>query len=159
MNKYRISRPFFPLLLLISGVCFGQNVDWKRISPENKHLIYATAGFYFGTIASVGYGYRLKASPSILLNAEFSCPFGRRHARKQPVRPRWLVRAHRRQFLLRHPVRCFLWEKRPARVGRQVGNPGFQNHAGASVVFSNRLQPAVLRFASVPLCCILFRGR
>lgn len=76
MKTYRIS--FLSLLLLfqVSIACFAQNINWKQVSPENKHLIYAGAGLNFGAVASVGYGYQLNTPLPILVNTEFSAPFG-----------------------------------------------------------------------------------
>lgn len=75
MHKYQNSFLFLALLAL-SNTCFAQTVNWQRVSPENQHLIYAGTGLNFGMGISVGYAYRLKTAHSILLNAEFSSPFG-----------------------------------------------------------------------------------
>lgn len=76
MNTYRIVLLISLFLFQIANVCFAQNVNWKRVSPENKHLVHAGFGFNFGTGASLGYGYRLNTGLPILLNAEVSAPFG-----------------------------------------------------------------------------------
>lgn len=78
MKQSCISLLFLFFLALGSGVGTAQNVNWKETNPENKNLIYANVGFQYGSVASVGYGYRINTIFPILVNAEISAPFGDR---------------------------------------------------------------------------------
>ncbi len=76
MNKYFIALLALLFTCRMSTDGFAQNVNWKRVSPENKHLVYLGAGINYGMVASAGYAYRLPIRLPVLAAAEVSIPSG-----------------------------------------------------------------------------------
>lgn len=58
------------------NISFAQNVNWKNLQPSQKHIISLNAGFDHGTVVGVGYGYKLNTKIPLILNLEYSMPFG-----------------------------------------------------------------------------------
>lgn len=73
-NLYRIiPAAIFTCLLNIS---FAQNINWKNLRPSQRHIISLNAGFDHGTVIGVGYSYQLSTKMPLILNLEYSMPFG-----------------------------------------------------------------------------------
>ncbi|WP_445737597.1 hypothetical protein [Mariniflexile sp.] len=70
------SKILIPLLFLIASNSFSQNINWRNLTNEQKHIISLNVGLLHGATIGVGYGYQLNTKLPIILNAEFSIPFG-----------------------------------------------------------------------------------
>lgn len=55
---------------------FAQNINWRSLQTDQKHIISFQAGFDYGFTTGIGYGYRLNTPKPILLNVEYSFPAG-----------------------------------------------------------------------------------
>jgi len=68
------------ILIAILSICFrpsfAQTLNWKNLAPSQKHIGSLNVGFENATIAGLEYGYHVRSKLPILLNLEFSVPFG-----------------------------------------------------------------------------------
>ena len=55
---------------------FAQNINWKNLQPSQKHIVNFNIGFDNATVVGVGYGYQLGTKMPLILNIEYSMPFG-----------------------------------------------------------------------------------
>ncbi len=53
-----------------------QNLNWRGFNDEQRHLLSLNVGWDYGTTIGIGYGYKLKSDIPMMLNLEFSLPFG-----------------------------------------------------------------------------------
>jgi len=63
-------------LVVISVNSYGQTINWARLQKTDKHIFNLNTGVEYSLTAGIGYGYHLKTKIPILLNAEYSMPFG-----------------------------------------------------------------------------------
>ena len=63
--------------LSTSDTLFAQNINWRAFKAEQKQIIHIAAGFDYGFIAGVGYGYKVNTRMPIFLNIEYSFPSGK----------------------------------------------------------------------------------
>ncbi len=70
------SRLLAVLLFSASLNLFSQNINWKSLSKEQKHLVNISIGLDYSTTLAFGYGYQLNTKLPIVLNTELSLPFG-----------------------------------------------------------------------------------
>ena len=56
----------------------AQNINWRGLHAEQIHLINLNVGWDYGSTIGIGYGYKLKTAIPIVLNVDFSLPFGSR---------------------------------------------------------------------------------
>nr|WP_315171795.1 hypothetical protein [uncultured Flavobacterium sp.] len=61
---------------LIVTNTFSQNINWRSLSKLQKHIISLNVGLDYGAVIGLGYGYQLNTKLPIVLNTEFSIPFG-----------------------------------------------------------------------------------
>lgn len=71
--KHIIATAAFSFLLNIS---FAQNLNWKNLQSSQKHIIYLNLGFDNASSMGIGYGYHLNTKMPVVLNLEYSMPFG-----------------------------------------------------------------------------------
>lgn len=66
------------IILLLSIVInsFSQNINWRNLTKEQKHIVNINIGLDYGTTIGIGYAYKLNTKLPIVLNTEFSIPFG-----------------------------------------------------------------------------------
>lgn len=64
------------LFFCISINSFSQNLNWRSITKEQKHLVSLNIGLDYGTTIGIAYGYKLNTKLPLVLNTEFSIPFG-----------------------------------------------------------------------------------
>ena len=64
------------VLSLLFRPSFAQNINWRALQPSQKHMVNLNVGFDNATTIGVGYGYHLKSRLPIVLNLEYSMPFG-----------------------------------------------------------------------------------
>ncbi len=69
--------------IIISGMAFfmavstySQNINWGSLTKEQKHIANVNMALDYGTTIGIGYGYQLNTKIPIVLNSEFSVPFG-----------------------------------------------------------------------------------
>lgn len=55
---------------------YSQNINWRGLTTEQKHIANLNIGLDYGTTIGLGYGYQLNTKIPIVLNLEFSVPFG-----------------------------------------------------------------------------------
>jgi hypothetical protein len=73
MKKIIFTAVIFTMLLQSS---FSQNINWNNLQPSQKHILNLNVGLDNATIVGIGYGYHLNAKMPVLLNLEYSMPFG-----------------------------------------------------------------------------------
>lgn len=61
------------------NAAFGQDVNWKALQPSQKHVVNVYAGFDHGSVLGISYGYQLNTKKPIILNLEYSAPFGEKY--------------------------------------------------------------------------------
>lgn len=64
------------ILLYRPDIGMSQNLNWKNLKKDQKHIFNINTGVEHGVIFGVGYGYQLKSRLPIVLNAEYSFPGG-----------------------------------------------------------------------------------
>jgi hypothetical protein len=64
------------VLSLLFRPSFAQNINWKSLQPTQKNIVNLNLGFESAAVAGIGYGYHLKTRTPIVLNIEYSMPFG-----------------------------------------------------------------------------------
>jgi hypothetical protein len=62
--------------LIISGNIFSQNINWKSLDKEQRHIINVNAGADYGLTLGAGYGYQLRSTMPVVLNIEYVMPAG-----------------------------------------------------------------------------------
>jgi hypothetical protein len=60
----------------ISNTSRAQQVNWRNLQDSNAHIINVNMGWDYATVAGIGYGQKLKTHLPIVLNMEYSFPFG-----------------------------------------------------------------------------------
>jgi len=63
-------------LFCTADLSLAQNINWRGINSEQNHLLNLNVGLDFASNIDLGYGYKLNTNIPILLNVEFSLPFG-----------------------------------------------------------------------------------
>lgn len=58
------------------SVLKAQNINWESFKETQNNVAYVNAGFDYGFIIDIGYGYKLKTKKPVLLNIDYSFPFG-----------------------------------------------------------------------------------
>lgn len=73
MKKYY----FLLLPILCSGLALqAQEVNWRSLKPDHKHLVSVKTALDFGMVYGVAYGHKLHSKAPIILGTEMSAPFG-----------------------------------------------------------------------------------
>ncbi|MEO8147302.1 MAG: hypothetical protein ABI723_06685 [Bacteroidia bacterium] len=54
----------------------AQNINWRSLSDEQTNLINLNVGWDYSSTIGIGYGHKLKTKIPIVVNGEFSMPFG-----------------------------------------------------------------------------------
>ena len=67
---------YISLIFLIATNSFSQNINWRSLKNEQKHIISLNTGLLYGTTIDLGYGHKLNTKLPMILNAEFSTSFG-----------------------------------------------------------------------------------
>jgi hypothetical protein len=73
------SKIFLIAIFAITSASFSQNINWAALIKEQKHIISVNIGLDYATTLGLGYGYQLNSKMPILVNIEFSAPFGETH--------------------------------------------------------------------------------
>jgi hypothetical protein len=63
-------------LTMLVNLSVAQNINWKSLEPSEKHILNLNMGFDNSTSIGVGYGYHFDTKMPLLLNIEYSLPFG-----------------------------------------------------------------------------------
>ncbi|MBV9987600.1 MAG: hypothetical protein JO301_07970 [Chitinophagaceae bacterium] len=66
----------FTVLAFFSSAINAQAYNWESLK-ENQNLINVQAGFDYGVVAGVGYGYRIKSKIPMVLHGDYSFPAGK----------------------------------------------------------------------------------
>ena len=64
------------LSLFSFNTIFSQNINWKNLKNEEKHILNINAGWEYSFVYGISYGYKLKTKIPILIDASFSFPSG-----------------------------------------------------------------------------------
>ncbi len=72
------SKILYSVIFIITMNTYGQNINWRSLKSEQKHLFTINFGFDYASAVGLGYGYKLNSNIPIVLNAEMSMPFGQK---------------------------------------------------------------------------------
>jgi hypothetical protein len=73
----RIDRVIFTIALTcLFNSAFAQNINWKNLKPTEKHIVNLNVGFDNASVIGIGYGYHFNTKMPLVLNLEYSMPFG-----------------------------------------------------------------------------------
>nr|WP_315148948.1 hypothetical protein [uncultured Flavobacterium sp.] len=65
------------VLSLFSANCiFSQNINWKNLKNEEKHILNVNTGWEYSFVYGIGYGYKLNTKMPIIIEASYSFPSG-----------------------------------------------------------------------------------
>ena len=73
--KQLITYTIVAIMLVTSTLC-AQTINWRSLNDNKKHIANANFGFGYGTIIGLGYGEKLPVKFPLVVNVEFSTPFG-----------------------------------------------------------------------------------
>jgi hypothetical protein len=62
--------------LMISKTGSAQQINWRNLSDNKPHIATVYMGWDYSTVAGIGYGQKLSTTLPIVLNIEYSSPFG-----------------------------------------------------------------------------------
>ena len=62
--------------LMISKTSSAQQINWRNLSDNKPHIANVYMGWDYSTVAGIGYGQKLRTTLPIVLNIEYSSPFG-----------------------------------------------------------------------------------
>lgn len=63
-------------LLCIAQTSFAQLINWKNLSPLQKHILSVNVGLDYGAVVGIGYSKQLKTKLPALLDISYSFPSG-----------------------------------------------------------------------------------
>jgi hypothetical protein len=61
---------------MISKTSSAQQINWRNLSDNKPHIANVYMGWDYSTVAGIGYGQKLRTTLPIVLNIEYSSPFG-----------------------------------------------------------------------------------
>ena len=64
------------LILMISNASSAQQINWRNFNEAKPHFVTVYTGWDYATAVGVGYGQKLKTTLPVVLNIEYSSPFG-----------------------------------------------------------------------------------
>ncbi len=64
------------VILLISNTSSAQQINWRNLNDNKPHILNAHMGWDYSTVAGIGYGQKLTTTLPVVLNFEYSFPFG-----------------------------------------------------------------------------------
>jgi hypothetical protein len=59
-----------------ANLSMSQMINWKRLGAEQTSLVSLNVGWDFASTIGIGYGYRLNTTMPIVMEIQFSMPFG-----------------------------------------------------------------------------------
>jgi len=62
--------------LMISKTSSAQQINWRNLNDNKPHIANVYMGWDYSTVAGIGYGQKLRTTLPIVLNIEYSSPFG-----------------------------------------------------------------------------------
>jgi hypothetical protein len=63
-------------LFIITSTGKAQQINWRNLKDNKTHFANINMGWGYGTVAGIGYGQKLATKFPVVLNIEFSAPFG-----------------------------------------------------------------------------------
>ena len=63
-------------ILMISKTSSAQQINWRNLDNNKPHILNVNMGWDYSTTAGIGYGQKLKTTLPVVLNIEYSFPFG-----------------------------------------------------------------------------------
>ncbi|WP_163409929.1 hypothetical protein [Flavobacterium ajazii] len=66
----------FLISLFTFNILHSQTINWKSIQKEQKHILNANAGWEYGFVYGIGYGYKLETKIPIVLESAISFASG-----------------------------------------------------------------------------------
>ena len=63
-------------VLMISKTSSAQQINWRNLADKKPHIVNVYMGWDYSTVAGIGYGQKLRTTLPIVLNIEYSSPFG-----------------------------------------------------------------------------------
>lgn len=64
------------ITVIASGSLLAQNINWRSLSHDQRHIAYVNFGYDYSMTAQFGYGYKLGKNNPVLLSADYSFPMG-----------------------------------------------------------------------------------
>lgn len=64
------------ICLHIGNSAFSQQINWRSLKEGQHNILNITTGYEYGAIMGLGYGYKLNTKLPLVLNVEYSFPFG-----------------------------------------------------------------------------------
>jgi hypothetical protein len=63
-------------ILMISKTSSAQQINWRNLNDHKPHIVNVNLGLEYSTAIGIGYGQKLKTTMPLVLNIEYSSPFG-----------------------------------------------------------------------------------
>ena len=63
-------------ILMISKTSSAQQINWRNLDNNKPHIVNVNMGWDYSTVVGIGYGQKLKTTLPVVLNVEYSFPFG-----------------------------------------------------------------------------------
>lgn len=64
------------MILMISKTTTAQEINWRTLDDRQPHIAGLYIGWDYSAMAGIGYGQKLKTKWPVVLNVEYSFPFG-----------------------------------------------------------------------------------
>jgi len=68
---------FIISFIFFSKLNYAQTINWASLKSEQRHLLNINAGWEYGFVYGVGYGYKLNTKLPIIIDGEYSFPSGK----------------------------------------------------------------------------------
>lgn len=56
----------------------AQQINWRNLTGNKTHLLNVNMGWDYGSVAGIGYGQKLRTKLPVVVNVEYSSPFGKK---------------------------------------------------------------------------------
>src|SRR3712207_2730634 len=64
-------------ILIMHGICHAQQINWRNLTGDKSRIVNVNTGWDYGMVAGIGYGQKLRTKLPVVLNIEYSSPFGK----------------------------------------------------------------------------------
>jgi hypothetical protein len=65
------------IAICVTNKTMAQNINWAGMNAKQRHIVNIHAGWDYGMVLGIGYGYQLNTKMPLVLHANYSFPSGK----------------------------------------------------------------------------------